>query len=1113
MTKPYLCLNMIVKDESHIIKQTLEKLFHKIPEIDYYIISDTGSTDNTIAIIQEFFAGKKIEGEITNDEWVDFGTNRTIALTHAFQKSEYLMVFDADDEIVGDFKLPDLRSIEFDAFHFQFGPGVLYNRILLINNSKKWIFKGVLHEFFHSTFPNPTSVFLKGNYYVVSGRSGSRNKDPMKYVKDALLLEEAFEKCKTDQDPLFNRYGFYCAQSYDDAGKREEAIRWYKKTLALDGWIQERYWSCFKLYHLLKGQQREEEGIFYLVKSIMYDVERYDCLYELCRYYCGNGMDNIAWNYYQIIRHDFEENYLTRSLDNKLFYNQWFGDFGLPYYMIIVSINLNHLETTKKLYDIVLQKKCIETSEFLIGCFLSNFKFLLNWLDDKQEIAYRQKIVDYIVCLESVGYPMYKHHDILKDYRIIACDAGIIQKTENCIHSKKILIYSGWAPYDWNYTYYQNNALGGSETMIMQLAVRLPKTFTIFIVGNVTQERFENIQFIPAHEFDEKEFYAIIISRHLDFFDKFTGIRAHKVLVWIHDICIHHDRHLNKNDLIDQYICLTEWHRQNTTEKYPIIGNKITIIPNCIDIKDSPDFYKIKNRFVYSSCMERGLDKVLELWVEIDKRMENAELYICGYNLCFDSPEHTKMKSVIDAYDSIHLLGKMNKGDLYHLMKSCEFWLYPTQWPETSCITAMEMMAHQVLCLYYPVAGLVDTIGDYGIRLIRGQEIEQIMTLSVAEKRRLVDRAYEHSQTFLWKNQMHHWHHILNLDDKPHTINGSSMIKVLNLRRRKDRREQMILRMGAIPFEFFEAIDGALIKASEFLSTLFHNNDFCNRKSIIGCALSHLFLWKSLARETIIQNYVVLEDDVTLATNFLEKIEHALHLFDASSLEMAYIGSNHVPMMNIMTNDIAFSPIDRSSPKNHGTFGYILSKRGALKLLHYVEQNGLQYAIDKYILYKRSLEYWCCINQALVTSIPFDYDSDIQYDFNRFIFSSIENRDNRFFSQNFLTIGFYIGHISSQNEPYLQEIVEMAEFHQSYFYNRSIILYDNRYTALSSSITDKFSVFCFQSPQQLQGFLEKEDLDKIYVREDETSALPEFVSTRIIIHPVPDLIRKPPKND
>ena len=58
-----ICLNMIVKNESAIIEQTLSNLLSKI-KIDYYVISDTGSTDNTKQIIKNFFDSKNILGEI-----------------------------------------------------------------------------------------------------------------------------------------------------------------------------------------------------------------------------------------------------------------------------------------------------------------------------------------------------------------------------------------------------------------------------------------------------------------------------------------------------------------------------------------------------------------------------------------------------------------------------------------------------------------------------------------------------------------------------------------------------------------------------------------------------------------------------------------------------------------------------------------------------------------------------------------------------------------------------------------------------------------------------------------------------------------------------------------
>ena len=51
MQKQTICLNMIVKNESHIIEKTLENICNKI-KISYWVISDTGSTDNTVELIK-----------------------------------------------------------------------------------------------------------------------------------------------------------------------------------------------------------------------------------------------------------------------------------------------------------------------------------------------------------------------------------------------------------------------------------------------------------------------------------------------------------------------------------------------------------------------------------------------------------------------------------------------------------------------------------------------------------------------------------------------------------------------------------------------------------------------------------------------------------------------------------------------------------------------------------------------------------------------------------------------------------------------------------------------------------------------------------------------------
>jgi glycosyltransferase involved in cell wall biosynthesis len=112
---------MIVKDESHVIVETLKNLAHYI-KFDTYAISDTGSTDATKALIKAFFDEQGISGDLYDDPWLHFGHNRSVAFQHAYQKADYAFVWDADDRIHGTFKLP--ATLEADSSSITFGaPG------------------------------------------------------------------------------------------------------------------------------------------------------------------------------------------------------------------------------------------------------------------------------------------------------------------------------------------------------------------------------------------------------------------------------------------------------------------------------------------------------------------------------------------------------------------------------------------------------------------------------------------------------------------------------------------------------------------------------------------------------------------------------------------------------------------------------------------------------------------------------------------------------------------------------------------------------------------------------------------------------------------------------
>ena len=126
-----------------MIAQTLSHLMTKF-RFDFWVICDTGSSDNTPQIVCDFFTKAGIPGELHSHPWVDFGHNRSRALEAAHDKTDYVFIFDADDELRGTPVLPD--PLDLDGYHMSFGGGFCYRRLALLNNRKKWHYVGVLHE-------------------------------------------------------------------------------------------------------------------------------------------------------------------------------------------------------------------------------------------------------------------------------------------------------------------------------------------------------------------------------------------------------------------------------------------------------------------------------------------------------------------------------------------------------------------------------------------------------------------------------------------------------------------------------------------------------------------------------------------------------------------------------------------------------------------------------------------------------------------------------------------------------------------------------------------------------------------------------------------------------
>ena len=266
---------------------------------------------------------------------------------------------------------------------------------------------------------------------------------------------------------------------------------------------------------------------------------------------------------------------------------------------------------------------------------------------------------------------------------------------------------------------------------------------------------------------------------------------------------------------------------------------------------------------------------------------------------------------------------------------------------------------------------------------------------------------------------------------------------IVNLKKREDRRQQMIKLFSNINFinyEFYEAINGFEIPLTLEIKNLFEGNDFGNRKGIIGCALSHYNLWLKLANDNLNDYYIIFEDDIHISDNFMEELNKAIKLLDdnmntVNNIDFLYLGySKYIDSENRDYDDSGEIKIKEINIDNFvgGTFGYIATKKGALKILDIIEKEGIKYGID-WLMRKKSKYLDGPLN--LVTIQPniifsewvrandSNIDSDIQKNYDSFNFNEIYDTNGYYIFKQIDQIG---NDVSRENTSNINNLIELV---------------------------------------------------------------------------------------
>ena len=339
--RPTICFATMCKNEALCIRETLESVYKYI---DYWVVGDTGSTDETCKIVEDFFKEKNIPGELHIDEWKGFDHNKTLLFNYCYLKADYILHVDADDLIVGEINVDmmDDNKLTYDCWTKRNDSPTKYKVKLMFNNSYHWKFCGVAHTTIKCLEQNnlQDGSLCNQNFYLNSRDFGNRGVDPEKYHKDALKLKtQFFDTLTDDPDGLNNRSVVYTATSYRDAGKLEEAAQWYSLYLKLkDTWNEECYISYLQLTEILKKQNKDSKKIISLYKeAIKLIPERAEAFYNFGQYLNHINQYNFACEILNIGKSLSLQNALDKYLlfINQKQYEKYFDDeLSVTYYWL-----------------------------------------------------------------------------------------------------------------------------------------------------------------------------------------------------------------------------------------------------------------------------------------------------------------------------------------------------------------------------------------------------------------------------------------------------------------------------------------------------------------------------------------------------------------------------------------------------------------------------------------------------------------------------------------------------------------------------------------------------------------------------------------------------------
>jgi glycosyltransferase involved in cell wall biosynthesis len=645
--RPTIALCLITKNEAHNLGPLLNSVKGCFDEIH---ITDTGSTDNTLGFIEAVNKAKwpgMPEIKIHHFEWVnDFSKARNYAFSHT--NADYVMWLDGDDKLVNTEAFIEWRDTVMHSAHYwvanynyafndQGGVECKFIRERVIKNNYGFKWKYFVHEGLVQTegkhfWPNKVN-----SWWVDHMRTDADKKaDDLRNVK----LFEAH-----DYDSLEPRMKFYYGKELFENGQQTKAGKPLLDALrepSLEP--HDRILSFQYAAQSANAAKQFEQAIDICMNGLRLFPGR-------AEYWCLIGDARLALGQLAEARLAFKVA-LNCSPDT------------------MGGIVVTYLPAYGEYPHIQLAQIALNMGDF-DGAWAS--------IEALKAIAH-----------PSVGALESNYHQ-LKELSVVRSG---LPKVDDII----ITCPPFGAVTDWDENTLASKGHGGSETAAIEVARLLHektgRPVKVFQPRVRRETMPSGVEYIPVQEL-KGYIQNVEPSAHIPWRHAVRLTRAPS-FVWSHDLLT---PGADRLDQYDKIFALSGFHKDYLHQCMRIPKDKIELLFNGINASDytvpAPERNPLK--VIFSSSPDRGLDRAIRI---VEKAREISGLDIELHS--FYGFENMKKGGLKDMAEMIERMiaerpyvkhhGFVNKRELMAHFQTAGVWVYPANFIETYCITAIEAL-------------------------------------------------------------------------------------------------------------------------------------------------------------------------------------------------------------------------------------------------------------------------------------------------------------------------------------------------------------------------------------------------------------------------------------